>query len=111
MSAPGDHFRDAHVGAEIMRRSLLLVVATFFMIVFGSAPASAKPAPDGGCGTGFELTSVRTVLRTIAAPGSEDAIRAEDGNQDGYLCVKIIPNDGGPPQFDPAFAFVDNNSA
>ena len=54
--------------------------------------------------------TVREVLRTIAALGSVDAIRAGDGNQDGYLCVKIIPNGGGRPQFDPAFACVDNTA-
>jgi hypothetical protein len=25
------------------------------------------------------------------------------------LCIKIVPNEGGPPQFDPAFVFVDNH--
>jgi hypothetical protein len=24
------------------------------------------------------------------------------------LCIKIILNEGGPPQFDPAFVFIDN---
>jgi hypothetical protein len=25
------------------------------------------------------------------------------------LCIKIVPNEGGPPQFDPAFVFVENH--
>ena len=51
---------------------------------------------------------VQTVIDTIAAPGFEDALRAEDTNRDNRLCIKIIPNEGGPPQFDPAFVFIDN---
>jgi hypothetical protein len=93
-----------------MNRLALPAVAAFFMIALGAAPAAAAPKPVGGCGNGFELVTVKTVLRTIAAAGSVDAIKAGDVNQDGYLCVKIIPNNGGPPQFDPAFAFVDNTA-
>jgi hypothetical protein len=52
--------------------------------------------------------TVKTVLRTIAAPGFEESIKAFDVNADGYLCIKIIPNEGGPPQFDPAFLYLDN---
>ena len=95
-----------------MRRSLLLVAAILGALGLSTAPASAAPPqPAGGCGAGFELMTVREVLRSIAAPGFEDAIRAEDSNQDGLLCIKIVPNEGGPPQFDPAFVFVDNNTA
>jgi hypothetical protein len=53
--------------------------------------------------------TVMQVLRTITAPGSEQAIIDEDKNGDGRLCIKIVPNEGGPPQFDPAFVFVDNH--
>jgi hypothetical protein len=52
--------------------------------------------------------TVKTVLRTIAAPGFEEPIKSFDANGDGYLCIKIIPNEGGPPQFDPAFLYLDN---
>jgi hypothetical protein len=52
--------------------------------------------------------TVKTVLRTIAASGFEESIKAFDVNADGYLCIKIIPNEGGPPQFDPAFLYLDN---
>lgn len=43
-------------------------------------------------------------------PSFEQAIRDSDKNGDGRLCIKIIPNDGGPPQFDPAFVYLDNKS-
>jgi hypothetical protein len=46
--------------------------------------------------------SVPDVLRTLAAPGSETAIRAGDVNGDGYLCVQVAPG-GGLAQF------TDNN--
>jgi hypothetical protein len=93
-----------------MRRYALSVAAAILATGLTSIPAAAAPKPVGGCGQGFELMTVKEVLRTIAASGSEAAIKAEDSNQDGYLCVKIIPNNGGPPQFDPAFAYVDNNA-
>jgi hypothetical protein len=56
----------------------------------------------------FEGMDVQTVSDEIAAPGLEQAIRDSDTNVDGRLCIKIIPNDGGPPQFDPAFVYLDN---
>jgi hypothetical protein len=70
--------------------------------------ASAAPEPVAGCSNGYELMTVKTVLRTIAAPGFEESIKSFDVNGDGYLCIKIIPNGGGPPQFDPAFLYLDN---
>jgi hypothetical protein len=71
--------------------------------------ASAEPRAVGECSSGFEGMTVRQMLRTIAAPGSEQAIIDDDKNGDGRLCIKIVPNEGGPPQFDPAFVFVDNH--
>ena len=56
----------------------------------------------------FEGMDVQTVSDEIAAPGFEQAIRDSDTNVDGRLCIKIIPNAGGPPQFDPAFVYLDN---
>jgi len=53
--------------------------------------------------------TVKEVNKTIVAPGFEDAIVAADANGDGYLCIKLVPNDGGPKQFDPAFLYVDNH--
>jgi hypothetical protein len=69
--------------------------------------ASAVPRPIGECSPAFEGMTIEEVL-DIAAPGFEDALRAEDRNADERLCIKIIPNEGGPPQFDPAFVFIDN---
>lgn len=41
-------------------------------------------------------------------PRFEQSIKDFDVNGDGYLCIKIIPNEGGPPQIDPAFLYLDN---
>jgi hypothetical protein len=80
-------------------------------IVLGFAIGStgtawAAPEPAAGCSNGYELMRVNTVLRTITAPGFEQSIKDFDANADGYLCIKIIPNEGGPPQFDPAFLYL-----
>jgi hypothetical protein len=70
--------------------------------------ASAAPAAE--CSSGFEAMTIRQVLRTIAAPDFDrQAFFDEDRNGDNRLCIKIVPNEGGPPQFDPAFVFVDNH--
>jgi hypothetical protein len=70
--------------------------------------AFAAPQPVAGCSNGYELMTVKTVLRTLAAPGFEESIKSFDVNGDGYLCIKIIPNGGGPPKFNPTFLYLDN---
>jgi hypothetical protein len=72
--------------------------------------AEAATEPVKGCANGYELMSVKEINKTITAPGFEDAIIAKDANGDGYLCIHIIPNDGGPKQFDPAFVYADNHT-
>ena len=78
-------------------------------LAMGSAGvASAAPRPIGECSPAFEAMTIDEVL-TIAAPGFDrQAFEDEDRNNDDRLCIKIIPNEGGPPQFDPAFVFIDN---
>jgi hypothetical protein len=82
-------------------------------VVLGIAMGStgvASAAPAAECSSGFEAMTIRQVLRTIAAPSFDpQAFFDEDRNGDNRLCIKIIPNEGGPPQFDPAFVFVDNH--
>ena len=71
--------------------------------------ASAAPRAVGECSPAFVGMDIQTVIKTIAAPGFDpDAFLDEDRNWDNRLCIKIIPNEGGPPQFDPAFVFIDN---
>lgn len=70
-----------------------------------AAPANAAPPPRTGCPSGFETRTVDYVL-TFATPGFEDAIRAEDRNEDNLLCFKLLPPQ--VPLFDPTFFFQDN---
>ena len=43
----------------------------------------------------------------IATPGFEEAIDAEDANDDDLLCVKLLPEP--IPSFEPTFLYYDNN--
>jgi hypothetical protein len=94
-----------------VRKSRVAISAIVLGLAMGSTGvASAEPRAVGECSSGFEGMTIRQVLRTIAAPDFDrQAFFDEDRNGDNRLCIKIIPNEGGPPQFDPAFAFVDNH--
>jgi hypothetical protein len=61
---------------------------------------------QAGCPSAYELMTVEDVLQ-IATPGFEDAIRAEDANSDGLLCVHLLPEP--IPLFEPTFLYYDNN--
>ena len=92
-----------------MRKTGIAIPAIVLGLAIGSTGvASAAPAAE--CSSGFQAMTIRQVLRTIAAPDfPRQAFFDEDRNGDNRLCIKIIPNEGGPPQFDPAFVFVDNH--
>jgi hypothetical protein len=79
-------------------------------LAMGSAGvASAEPRAVGECSPAFVAMDIQDVIDTIAAPGFDpQAFFDEDRNDDDRLCIKIIPNEGGPPQFEPAFVFIDN---
>ena len=54
--------------------------------------------------------TIEEVLSTIASPDVDPMVFFdEDRNDDLRLCIKIIPNEGGPPSFNPAFVYVDNH--
>jgi hypothetical protein len=92
-----------------MGKATVAISAVVLGLAIGSTGvASANPRAVGECSPAFEGMTIEEVL-VIAAPGFEDALRAEDRNADNRLCIKIIPNEGGPPQFDPAFVFIDNH--
>ena len=91
-----------------------LVLGMAVSIIVGVPTAGgvlAAPDPVAGCGAGYELMKIRDIIRELADPAFVDVIPTYDKNGDGYLCVKVIPNEGGPPQFDPAFVFFDNKAA
>ena len=50
------------------------------------APASATPPPVGSCPTGWELTTVKVVLKNISDPNGLPSL---DGNGDGWTCVNF----------------------
>jgi hypothetical protein len=94
---------------EDMGKTRIAISAIVAGLAIGSAGvASAEPRAVGECSPAFEGMTIEEVLE-IAAPGFEQALRDEDRNADNRLCIKIIPNEGGPPQFDPAFVFIDNH--
>lgn len=85
-----------------MRKIRFVIPAIAVGLAIGSPGiASAAPQPVAGCSNGYELMTVKSVLHTIAAPGFEESIQSFDVNGDGYLCIKIIPNGGAPPQVRP----------
>jgi hypothetical protein len=70
----------------------------------------ASAAPQAECAPAFEAMTIEEVLATIASPDVDPtAFSDEDRNKDDRLCIKIILNEGGPPQFNLAFVFVDNH--
>ena len=94
-----------------MKRLVLMLAAVFAALAVAAPAASAKPEPVGGCGEGFELVDLKTVLRELAAEGFEDALRAADTNADQFLCVKILENFPNPFEpGKPVFVFTDNNA-
>lgn len=91
-----------------MGKMRVAISAIALGLVMGSTGvASANPRAVGECSPAFVGMTIEQVLE-IAAPGFEQALRDEDRNDDNRLCIKIIPNEGGPPQFNPAFVFIDN---
>ena len=89
-----------------MKRLLVGVGAAVAALGVLAPAAGAAKKPVGGCQAAYELTTVRDVLK-IATPGFEDAIRAEDANQDNYLCVLLLPEP--IPLFEPTFLYYDND--
>jgi hypothetical protein len=102
--------RNLRTGEKRMRKTGVAISAIVLGLAIGSTGvASAKPRAVGECSPAFVGMDIQTVIDTIAAPGFDpQAFHDEDRNGDNRLCIKIIPNEGGPPQFDPAFVFIDN---
>jgi hypothetical protein len=70
-----------------------------------AAPASAAPS-GSGCPAGFDLLSVKVIIKDYATRGFESAIKGEDRNEDGYLCFKLLPP--AVDFYDPTFFYQDN---
>jgi hypothetical protein len=93
-----------------MGKTRVAISAIALGLAIGSTTGVASAAPQAQCAPAFEVMTIQEVLDTIASPDVDPmAFSDEDRNNDDTLCIKIIPNEGGPPQFDPAFVFVDNH--
>jgi hypothetical protein len=107
--AGNDRSAATYARGNSMGKTRMAISAIVLGVTIGSTGV-ASAAPVAECSSGFEAMTIRQVLRTIAAPSFDpQAFFDEDRNGDNRLCIKIIPNEGGPPQFDPAFVFVDNH--
>ena len=88
-----------------------IVVAAGFGTI---GPAAAAPAERLGCPAGNDLMSVARINATLTTPGFEQAVIDFDaqGNNDGYLCVHLLPDAAGKnTPFDPLFLVGDNTVA
>jgi hypothetical protein len=94
-----------------MGKARMAISAVVLGLAIGSTGvASAAPRVVGECSPAFVGMDIQEVIDTIAAPDFDpQAFDDEDRNGDNRLCIKLIPNEGGPPGFDPAFVFVDNH--
>jgi hypothetical protein len=98
-----------HGGTAWAKRELPFQAIVLGIAIGSTGVASAAPRAVGECSPAFVGMTIQEVLDTIAAPGFDpQAFFDEDKNGDNRLCIKIIPNEGGPPQFNPAFVFIDN---
>ena len=79
------------------RRLSLLLVATMFIVLlalmatFGVRSAEAAQ-PVGECPTGFELVTVKYVLK---GAGLDEPDASMDKNGDGYTCLKLLDTGAG----------------
>ena len=76
--------------------------------------AAAAPAERLGCPAGKDLMSVARINATLTTPGFEQTVIDWDaqGNNDGFLCVHLLPDAAGKnTPFDPLFLLFDNTVA
>jgi hypothetical protein len=93
-----------------MGKTRVAISAIVLGLAIGSTTGVASAAPPEECAPAFEAMTIQEILDTIASPDVDPtAFKGEDRNNDDRLCVKIIPNEGGPPRFNPAFVYVDNH--
>jgi hypothetical protein len=91
------------------RLAAALVVVTGFAIV---GTASAEPEDHKGCPAGYDLMSVQQINATLTTPGFEQAVIDFDaqGNDDGYLCVHLLPAAAAEnTPFDPLMILTDDS--
>lgn len=88
-------------------RNAIAICAVVAASSFGvAAPASAEPTGTG-CPEGFQTLTVKKIIKDYATSGFEKAIKAEDRNNDGLLCFKLLPP--AVDFYDPTFFYQDND--
>jgi hypothetical protein len=94
-----------------MRNKIQIAVFSAVLATVPVAQAARAAEPVGGCSDGFQLMTVKEVLKRLAAPGFEATIKGHDRNGDGYLCVKISDASGLVQLLEPntPFLYTDNN--
>ena len=81
------------------------------MSVITVGTAGAQSAERLGCPAGYDLMTVERINSTLTTPGFEQAVIDFDaqGNNDGYLCVHLLPAAAAKnTPFDPLMILVDN---
>ena len=74
-----------------MRRILFaMAVAALMAVMVASSAAAAQPV--GECPTGYELVTVKFVLK---GTGLEEPDPSMDRNGDGYTCLKLLDTGSG----------------
>lgn len=111
---PQDPWPTRHERGKGMRARMILatgLVAGAGLITVGAA--SSAPEEHLGCPAGYDLMSVEQINATLTTPGFEQAVSDFDaqGNNDGYLCVHLLPDAAAKKTpFDPLMILVDNTA-
>jgi hypothetical protein len=88
--------KEVHAMSATRRLSSLLVATMFLVLLalmatFGVRSAAAAQ-PIGGCPTGYELVTVKYVLK---GAGLNEPDPSMDINGDGWTCLKILDTGSG----------------
>jgi hypothetical protein len=99
-----------------MRRHIVAITVGFVAVALvGASVAGAAPREKAGCPGGFDLMTVERINATITTVGFEQVVIDFDaaGNNDGLLCVHLLPPTAGNKDlpFDPLFKVSDNVGA
>ena len=94
-----------------MRKRLQIALFAAALVTAPIPSAAHAADPVGGCSGPYQLTTIKEVLKKLAAPGFETTIVGHDRNGDGYLCVMISDSPGLVQLLDPntPFLYTDNN--
>jgi|SRR4026209_1841819 hypothetical protein len=93
---------------RLRRLAAGLVVASGLVMV---GTAGAQSAERLGCPAGYDLMTVEQINATLTTSGFEQAVVDFDalGNDDGYLCVHLLPGAAAKKTpFDPLMILRDN---